>query len=707
MIVGFSNRKKIIALLLSICSTLFIIVYAYKLLSIYEDTNMQIESTSNKINIKVVKRIDNILNMTQELTLRLNHDLQKVPLKKTEVWSKLQDLIIISDGVSGIGVNFFPYVINESIRLFSPYVYRTHNSYERDNVDEYYDYSIYENNENVGKRATHTIAQWLSPSYDTIAKCMAIQYEVPIIIKDKQYGIGYSNYCIKNIVNEINQNYLGNDSYFILLDSRKKILYNSLVSYSNDKLQEIIKDIELVPGKVGSDQKEVNGNVSWVHSRKLESTNWYVVTIINKDIHQRLIEKIQGKSIWGSINQYLPLSSLLVFTSIFWIIYVLSTYSDLRATLLWTSSFLVSAIFMMGTLYIWNQFYSTYTDEEFVQNKVYNKASIRKVKLDYNTLSMNLHRAPPIFVPTSLFIQSMEFVTAYNIKITGYIWQKYPINSVVSSDDINYGVVFPEAESISIEKSFEHKDNNFLTIGWAFEGVFREKFNYDHYPFDQQLVWIRIWHTDFGRNIVLIPMIESYENINPSALPGLEKEFVINGWSIERTFYDFRTNQYNTNFGIPSQFSKDRRPEIYFNVSLRRNFIDPFISYLFPVLVVLLMLFGVLITTSSNTDKPEQLGFSASSVLSSSSALFFVSLISHVQLRNHVGTSRMVYLEYFFLVSYVMILMVVLNAVLFSLPIKVKVIDYRDNLIPKTLYWPILTGFIFFTTLIIYSWQPV
>ncbi|ROS05567.1 hypothetical protein EDC56_1104 [Sinobacterium caligoides] len=703
MKIKFARRTKSIVLTLSITATLFTLFYTYMLIALYHEANQHIEQSSRAVNEKVSERIDDMFDKAQNVTLRLNYEMQTITLNKEEIWGKLNNLSVISEGISGIGINFFPYALSESIRLFSPYIYRANDSYKQANVDDYYDYSIKQSFESSGDIFDHNIAQWLPPVYDEISKCDAIKYEVPIVVGGHQLGVGYSNYCIKKIINEINKNDLGNDSYFILMDAKRNILYNSMDTKSIVNIKKLLNSIELTASKTWSKQVRFNGKDSWVHSRKLANTGWYVVTFINKDTHKKLVDDVHEKSAWGEISQYLPLSSLLVLTSILWIVFVISKYDDLKPVHLWCSSFVISAIFTTGTLYIWNQFYSTYTEDTFIQDRVHNKASIRRVKLDYNIETMSHHKSPPIFVPTSLFIQSMEFVTAYNIKISGYVWQQYPIKTTLSPDDINHGVVFPEAETISIKKSYEHKDDKFLIVGWHFEGVFREKFNYDHYPFDQQLVWIRVWHTDFERNVVLTPMLDSYENINPSALPGLEKEFVINGWSIEKTFYGFRTNQYNTNFGMPAHLSKDMRPELYFNISLRRNFIDPFISYLFPVLVVLLMLFGVLVTTSANTDKPERLGFSASSVLSSSSALFFVSLISHVQLRNHVGTSRMIYLEYFFLVSYVMILMVVLNAILFSLPIKVKVIDYRDNLIPKTLYWPVLCGFFFFTTLIIYS----
>jgi len=154
---------------------------------------------------------------------------------------------------------------------------------------------------------------------------------------------------------------------------------------------------------------------------------------------------------------------------------------------------------------------------------------------------------------------------------------------------------------------------------------------------------------------------------------------------------------------MPKHFSKNNQPELYYNISLRRNFLDPFISYLFPVIVVLLMLFGVLAMTSANEEKTVNLGFNAAAALSSCSALFYVSLVSHVHLRNQLETSSMIYMEYFFLVSYVMLLLVVLNAIMFSLRVDFKLVSYNDNIIPKILYWPVLTGISFLMTIFMYS----
>jgi hypothetical protein len=89
-------------------------------------------------------------------------------------------------------------------------------------------------------------------------------------------------------------------------------------------------------------------------------------------------------------------------------------------------------------------------------------------------------------------------------------------------------------------------------------------------------------------------------------------------------------------------------------------------------------------------------------VIASCSALFFVILIAHVQLRNALSTNSIVYLEYFYLVAYVMLLMVTLDALLFSKDTPFSIVGVQDNLIPKVTYWPFLTGCLFFCTALVF-----
>ena len=149
--------------------------------------------------------------------------------------------------------------------------------------------------------------------------------------------------------------------------------------------------------------------------------------------------------------------------------------------------------------------------------------------------------------------------------------------------------------------------------------------HYTEFPFDRQSVWIRLWHKKFSSNTVLVPDFKSYDSLNPRSLPGLERDIVLLGWEPERSYYDIREGRYNSNFGQSDYLSRNSMPELYFNIEVRRNFLNPFISHLFPLTVVLLMLFSIIVTISRTYEDSELLGFNVSAVVASCSALFFVS----------------------------------------------------------------------------------
>jgi hypothetical protein len=144
-------------------------------------------------------------------------------------------------------------------------------------------------------------------------------------------------------------------------------------------------------------------------------------------------------------------------------------------------------------------------------------------------------------------------------------------------------------------------------------------------------------------------------------------------------------------------------PELYFNVALTRSFTDPFISNIIPLAAVSVMLFAVLMFGTKSEDKANLIGFSASVVLSITAAFFFTVVIAHVTLRSNLASETLVYIEYFYFILYLSLLGVSINAMLFArgdkIPILYGLIHDQDNLWPKILYWPVLTGLLLVMTI--------
>ncbi|MBF0445224.1 MAG: hypothetical protein HQL68_06515, partial [Magnetococcales bacterium] len=304
-----------------------------------------------------------------------------------------------------------------------------------------------------------------------------------------------------------------------------------------------------------------------------------------------------------------------------------------------------------------------------------------------------------------------KFIGSSDIQVTGYLWQKLPptdpnctYDTTEEQDTLNFkvlgksgncievngGVIFPEAESSSLSEAYRHERvDGGITVGWYFDVTLREPFSYEQYPFDVENVWLRIWHSQIGSTVVLTPDLQAYPVLTPITKPGLEEDFVLPGWKIEGSYFGYRNHSYTTNFGLPSYSGQENFPELHFNILLKRQFLGPFINTLMPVIVVAVILFALLLTITNKEEK-SVLGFDTSGILGSNAGLFFGVLIGHSQLRSQLESSGMVYIENFFLIMYCALLLVSINAYLFSVNHNVKFLQWRDNLAPKLLYWPVI-----------------
>ena len=140
--------------------------------------------------------------------------------------------------------------------------------------------------------------------------------------------------------------------------------------------------------------------------------------------------------------------------------------------------------------------------------------------------------------------------------------------------------------------------------------------------------------------------------------------------------------------------------EFRYNIVLERQLLDAFISHIIPWVVVSFILFGMFLTANKDQDYIALSGFSAFGVLGITSSLFFVVLVSHIQIRNALQVPSPVYLEYFYFLLYLIILIKTVHSLIFtSNRINWYFIEYKNSLFIKLLYWPFLTGSLLLITL--------
>lgn len=317
--------------------------------------------------------------------------------------------------------------------------------------------------------------------------------------------------------------------------------------------------------------------------------------------------------------------------------------------------------------------------------------------------AMNFSAPDRIDLPTGVFIQSLVFNSSSDVNLTGYIWQRYPLDYPYEK-----GVIFPEEiDSVNTILRQEYteidrdSDMPHELIGWYFDVTVRQSFDYSHYPLDFLTIWLRVWPADFENDgrILLVPDFRSYAPGEHRSF-GLDADIVQGEWDILESYFSYQEVPYDTDFGFDDGSKGTLYQEFYFNLGADRKFINAFIINLVPLLVVGVLLFASLMTISRDEEQAGLFGSNTTGVIGSCSALFFVVLLSHIQVRSMFAGSGLVYIEYFYLIMYGMILATALNAYLFSLKAfrHLWILNYRDNYVAKASFWPVMLWAMLFVT---------
>ncbi|MEN8128659.1 MAG: hypothetical protein ABFS45_00405 [Pseudomonadota bacterium] len=314
-----------------------------------------------------------------------------------------------------------------------------------------------------------------------------------------------------------------------------------------------------------------------------------------------------------------------------------------------------------------------------------------------------------IKIKTGIFIQSLEFFNSSEVNLTGYIWQRYKDgqHDAIKPGPSELGFILPEqvnsGNDIEPREVYRFRSGDEEIIGWYFEATLRQPFDYSYYPFDHKTVWVRMWPKEFYRNIVLVPDFDAYKSTGRTDIFGIEKNIVLGTWDRENTYFDYKLSNYDTDFGIANHISQEGLPELHYNFVVKRKFENAFIVYLLPLFLVATLLFAALLTVSENDELSNRFGFSTSGFIGASSALFFVVMLAHIQLREQFSGTNIVYIEYFYILMYALLVVATANTYLFSIRSAgwYKVFLYNDNIIPKVAYWPVVFGCLIMITLMV------
>jgi hypothetical protein len=484
---------------------------------------------------------------------------------------------------------------------------------------------------------------------------------------------------------------LSKQGYFLVHPSeaavRERVSTFQMAETLNDEtMREIVENATRGESGFIDYDNLLTGQSSWFFYEPVHESGWSAFVVRITDEILTVGRFFRRRVIWISIYSILGLMGVAVWISSRW-------YREHPRGALWGLVVLLSVLLMAGSGVIRYLVYFQVLHEGRESVTVLDAAELNAF--------LSLHRQdleargqePPVYVPTGVSVQTMKFVSPQELFVTGYVWQKFPIER---SSDLPLGFTIPNAVNASITEAYRRSDDGIETIGWNVEATLRQDLDISKYPFDHGTVSIRLWSKNFERRLLLVPNLASYTLTNPTSHPGLHEEIVLSGWRISGSFFDYKLFGYGTDFGIPGQLVEEAFPELNFNVSLKRNILNVAIRNLLPIAIVVVMLFSIIVTCTKDENEATLLGFGPSAVMRITSALFFVVLLAHIHLRDTLQIQEVAFIEYIYFNTYLAIILTTIHAFFFSLDrFKFWVVEYEESLVIKLAFWPFWLGLMF------------
>lgn len=341
-------------------------------------------------------------------------------------------------------------------------------------------------------------------------------------------------------------------------------------------------------------------------------------------------------------------------------------------------------------------------DYKWDPQRIVDTQSLNNFLERYKRQSEEQYDEPVKFIPTAFYIDAVQFVSNYEVRVAGYAWQKFVIRHGAEPADEKYhdqfythkGIIFPGAQINSYEQTdsirtiFEGRSG--LLVRWRFDVNLPQQLSYALFPFGHNEITLPVWSTDLDDNTVLVPDLDSYKQPYPDVCPGLGNNFRINGWSVLNSYYSYSMDSYLCNFGNSGIYGINRFPELQFSITVSRKFLDSLVCKIIPIAVVLTLLFTILFVRNDSDGFNNIIGCSG---------LFFVLVFDHISLRESMMTEKIMYLEFCYFFSYMLLLLITVTSFRLGPESTVKSYFLWTDKILKYFFWTIMLGAMLLATI--------
>jgi hypothetical protein len=645
-----------------------------------------------------VRVIDAELQRVMPVATALADDLSAGRLKPHDVSARVTGDLTGHPEVFEVGVAYLPFASDPRVTLFAPHASRASGRVEPFQLETRYDYTKYEWFTGGLKGAG-----WGEPYFGAATGKLVVGYNVPFFrpgdASKTPIGVARVNFSLEDIRALVSRVSLGQTGYGFML-SRTGV-YMSYPDESYVRRRRSAFDVARernTPGRIPIYERSLRGESTenltysgatgrlvWLLMEPVKTTGWvFGVDFFTDEV------SLDAQGVRRGFVRIVFAALLLAFAA------ALLAFHVERGgpQVLWGSAIALSVILLTAIGATWGltMRYPDRNGETSVH--ILDEAAMYKFITAH--LEKDMHEAP-LQIPVGVLVRTVRFVDASDLVVSGTIWQRIP---VARRGEAQPGIEMPDAEVFDLKDPVTTQQGDTDVTSWTFRATLREPSVWSQkYPFDRALVRFRILPRPSAVRVILVPALSSYELLMPSALPGIDKSIVLPGWDMDHSYFSYVAQNTQTSAAAPVSLSGLLPYDLSFNLVTQRQFLDPFVSSILPIIVIACLLFGLLIVGSKNNQKVSATGFRATDVLRASVSLLFPALVAQVNLRSKIGGNEIIYIEYFYFILYVAILGVSANALTFTLGAR-GVSQVRDNLIPKLLFWPAILGACFAVTLV-------
>jgi Cache domain len=647
----------------------------------------------------------NLMRVTETIDKESKNFLKNGQYDTRKLLETLRNIMYSDPGFVESGVAFAPFAYEPQTRLYgSSYVVDEDGMHLRD-LDVNEDYTkpeaVWFHSAMKGK------AVWLEPKYDKARHEMLVTYAAPIFKPNElaePIGVVFATYSVSSFKRVLDNMDLGKNGYGFLLSSERRFIVHHNQDYIDHRwsLDDFLGRLEessvvnavsnalLDPSQIIRLTDPDSGQDSQIFFLQIPEAAWTLgILLNNRDLMMP-----------SSISRIKLLRMVLVFClSIFLLTISLSGIQHGSTRSFW----ILSNVFTMCCIISYATALKLTVDqppENYVESQlITNQNILNRFMSDQRRRTLEQREEIPLFIPTGIHIQSVSFEQSIGVIINGYVWQRYTLGT---HDEIERGFIIPGSASFEIEQPLTTRSGNTELVRWGFKATLNQDFDYSRYPFGNENIQIQLRHKQFTENVILVPDLESYKLINPAAKPGLQHNLYLQGWNITKSFFNFRFENYSTSFGLIDYAGLTDFPELFFTIEISKQIFGAIIAHALPLIVVAILLFALLLLASNiKVGKLEVV-----ESIAACSGFFLVIIFSHIGMRESFAIKDIIYLEYYYYITYILILFTVANYVVvttaqmykeadaialkrintFSL---IRLIRYKDHLIAKILYWPV------------------